>query len=145
MAVCGWLGNEDLWGGGVTDTDYNEQSGYLQEQDEFQKADLVRGEIIEFLNMLDRGYRGKMAAWQNGGQLALQPPSSKSDQRFSGRQTLYAACIAHDRSGNERAVNVCKRSGLMKRGFKAGMSAKRFNYMWRTWAFRDNFMFKPVL
>jgi hypothetical protein len=53
VAVCGWLGNEDLWGGGVTDTDYNEQSGYLQEQDEFQKADLVRGEIIEFLNMLE--------------------------------------------------------------------------------------------
>jgi len=129
----------------VSDSDYNRKAGYLEAQEEFQKDDLVCGQIIPFLNLLDRGYRGKMAAWQTGRQQALQPPSSKSDQRFAGRQTLYAACIAHDRSGNERAVNICKRSGLMKRGFSQEMSATRFNYVWRCWGFRANFMYKPVL
>ena len=101
--------------------------------------------VIEFLNILDQGYRAKLAAWSQGKQLALQPPSSKSDQRFKGRKTVYAAAIAHDRSGNERAVNVCKRSGLMKRGFQEGMNPIRFNYAWRTWGFQANFMYKPVL
>ncbi len=39
--------------------------------------------------------------YQTGWQQAVQPPSSKSDQRFAVRQTLYDACIAHDRSRNE--------------------------------------------
>ncbi len=143
--LCGWLGNEELWGGGGSDSDYNRKAGYLEAQEEFQKDDLVCGKIIPFLNLLDRGYRGKMAAWQTGRQQALQPPSSKSDQRFAGRQTLYAACIAHDRSGNERAVNICKRSGLMKCAFSPEMSATRFNYVWRCWGFRANFMYKPVI
>ena len=61
--------------------------------------------------------------------------SSKSGERFKERMTVYAATIAHDRSGNERAVNVCKRSGVMKRGFKPNMNPIRFNYAWRGWAF----------
>lgn len=132
-------------GRGVSDSDYNKKAGYLQAQNDFQETDLVDGEVKKFHNILDRGYRGKMAAWQCGQQMALQPPSAKSDQRFQGKQTIYAGCIAHDRSGNERGVSVCKRSGLMSRGFREGMSAKRFNYAWRTWGFQANFMYKPVL
>jgi len=101
--------------------------------------------VIKFVNVLDRGYRAKLAAWRKGEQMALQPPSSKSDQRFRGRKTVYAACIAHDRSGNERAVNVCKRSGMGKRGFRENMCPIRFNRAWRTWGFQANFMYKPVL
>ena len=143
---CGWGTVEDLWGGGVSDDGYNNGSGYLEAQKKFQKTDLVNGVEKKFLNILDRGYRGgKMSAWQSGGQTTLQPPSAKSDQRFTGTETTYAACVAHDRSGNERGVCVSKRSGLMKGGFKAGMSELRFNYAWRTWAFQANFMYKPVL
>ena len=53
--------------------------------------------------------------------------------------------IAHDRSGNERGVNVCKSSGLFQRGFHPGMCPKRFQNVWRAWAFRTNFIYKPVL
>ena len=33
--LCGWLGNDDLWEGGVSDTDYNNRTGYLQAQEAF--------------------------------------------------------------------------------------------------------------
>ena len=145
IQLCGWVVNDDLWGGGVSDTDYNKRAGYLQAQQDFVETDLVGGKKVKFLNILDRGYRGSMAAWQSGGQVTLQPPSAKSDQRFKGKQTIFAGCIARDRSGNERGVNVCKRTGLVSRGFRQGTSAKRFNRGWRTWSFQANFMFKPVL
>ena len=102
------------------------------------------GKLVKWLILYDRGYRAKMAAWLEGKQLDLQPPASKSYERFRGRTTIYAATIAHDRSGNDRAVNVCKRSGVMKRGFKQGMNTVRFNYLWRGWAFRANFMYRSV-
>ena len=66
--LCGWLGNEDLWGGGVTDSQYHSEAGYLEEQQQFQESDLVKGQIIRFLNLLDRGFRGKMASWKSGRQ-----------------------------------------------------------------------------
>ncbi len=44
-----------------------------------------------------------------------------------------------------RAVNVFKRSGLMKRRFQEGMNPTRFNNAWRTRGFQVNFMYKPVL
>ena len=145
VQLCGWVTNEDLWGGGVSDSDYNNNSGYLQAQQAYQETDLVNGKVVKFMNGLDRGYRAKYAAWQTGEQLAIQPPSARSDRRFPGCQTIFAGAVAHDRSGNERAVNLCKRSGLMKRGYKQGMSARRFNNAWRTWGFQTNFMFKAVL
>ena len=141
MQPCGWILNEDLWVGGVSDTEYNKHAGYLQKQKEFQEKDLLYdegetvGKLLTWLIIYDRGYRAKMAAWLEGKQRVLQPPASKSDERFKGRTTVYAATITHDRSGNERAVNVCKRSGVMKRGFKPHMNKVRFNYVWRGWAF----------
>ena len=87
------------------------------------------------------GWVGSMDGWMDGWmwlegkQQTLQPPSAKSDERFRDRTTVYAATVAHDRSGNERAVNVCKRSQMMKRGFYPGMNPIRFNYVWRVWAF----------
>ena len=138
-------------GRGNIDTEYNKKSGYLQKQREFQEKDLVFGEegsigkLVMWLIICDRDYRAKMAAWLEGKQLVLQPPASESDERFRGRTTIYAATIAHDRSGNERAVNVCKRSGVMKRGFKQGMNTVRFNYLWRGWAFWANFMYRSVI
>ena len=91
------------------------------------------GKLVKWLILYDRGYRAKMAVWLEGKQLVLQLLASKSDERFRDRTTIYAVTIAHDRSGNERAVNVCKRLGVMKHGFKQGLNTVRFNYLWRGW------------
>ena len=83
-----------------------------------------------------------MEEWEK---TAIQPPSAKSDKRFTGSQTIYAGCIAHDRAENEQDVNVSNRSGLFQRGFRQGMCPTRFQKTWRTWSFQANFMYKPVL
>lgn len=151
---CGWQGNADLWTGGVSDSDYNRRAGYLQTQQQFQSEDLVEtknddGEInlgvLPFLNIYDKGYRAKMAAFKNGKQLVLQPDWADSDRTFNGYQTIGSASIASDRGGNERSVNVMKRAGYMRRGFQPNMCPKRFNKAWRTWGFKSNFMFVPIL
>ena len=85
-----------------------------------------------------------MAAWKREKQQTGKPPSSRPDERFRGRKAMCVTGAAHDRPGNERGVNVSKRSALLKRGFHHGMNPVRFNCVWRCWAFRANFMFKPV-
>ena len=55
VQLCGWVTNDDLWGGGVSDSGYNNNSGYLQAQQEFQETDLVNGKVVKFLNGLDLG------------------------------------------------------------------------------------------
>ena len=103
VQLCGWIVNEDLWVGGVSDTEYNKHAGYLQKQKEFQEKDLVYGEgdsvgkVLAWLVIYDRGYRAKMAAWLEGKQKVLQPRASKSDERFKERTTVYAATVARDR------------------------------------------------
>jgi len=42
----------------------------------------------------------------HGDQLNLQPPSSRSDIRFTGKQTIHSGAVARDRAGNERGVMV---------------------------------------
>ena len=38
----------------------------------------------------------------------LHPPLAKIDERFRDEATVYAAAVAHNLSGNERAVNMFK-------------------------------------
>ena len=66
------------------------------------------GRNVVFLNLYNRGYRAKIAAYLEGKQEVVQLPASKSDERFRSRTAVYAASVAHDRSGNQRSVNVCK-------------------------------------
>ena len=40
------------------------------------------GTIVTFVNIYDRGYWTKLAAWLAGKQQTLQPPSAKSVERF---------------------------------------------------------------
>ena len=147
--TCGWMGVVDLWLGGVSDSDFNRREGYLEEQRLFQEKDkvVVDGQetVIPFLNIYDKGYCAKMAAWQNGRQLVLQPDFKKSDKKFNRSQTISSASVATDRGGNERVVNVSKRAGLISRGFQPNADPIRFNKVWTTWAFQANFMFDPVL
>ena len=112
VQLCGWMGTAPLWTGAVSDTDYNKRAGYLQEQKQFAK-----------------GYRAKLVAHREGGQLVLQPDFAESDKRFSSSQTLRSASVATDRGGNERAVNVAKRAWFLKRGFQSHLSEKQMNMM----------------
>ena len=145
VQLSGYLVTYDLWGGNVSDTDYNKRAGYLEEQSAFQKNDLVDGEVLPFTNIYDKGYRARAICWRHDKQLIAQPVFGKSDQRFKGSDTLYSASIASDRGGNERGVNVSKRCGVIKRGFKVGMDTQIFQDNWITWGFQSNFMFNPVL
>jgi len=143
--LCGWIGTADLWTGAVSDTDYNKRAGYLEQQQQYQNEDLVNGKIIPWTNVYDKGYRAKLVAWRAGEQKVLQPVWAESDRRFGRDDTLLTAAVAHDRGANERAVNVCKRSWLVSRGFQPNGSANELNDAWMTWSFQVNFMFNPVL
>ena len=143
--LCGWVGTADLWTGAVSDTVYNKQAGYLQEQEQYQNNDLVNKKVVPWTNVYDKGYRAKMVAHRAGKQRVLQPVWAESDRRFGRDETLLTAAVAHDRGSNERAVNVCKRSWFVSKGFQPNASAKQLNDAWMTWSFQANFMFNPVL
>ena len=55
LQIYDWLVNTDLWGGDVSDSDYNKHVGYMQAQKEFQDTSLVKVEVIEFPNGLYMG------------------------------------------------------------------------------------------
>ena len=141
--LCGWLGGWDLWLGAVCDSDYLEKSGLLQFQECFQKADPTSN--LSFTNILDKGYWCILAAWRAGRQLLLQPFFAKSDRKFLSWEVLLSGAVAHDRSGNERAVNRMKASGMIARGIHQKQDLARTADLWIVWGFQCNFMFKPVL
>ena len=72
--------------------------------------------MVKFHNISDRENQGKWAVLKSGHQIALSP-SPTSNQSFKEKQTIFAGYIAHDRAENERAINVCKRTGLAKWSF----------------------------
>ena len=74
--------------------------------------------MLAFLNIYDKGYRAKAVAHQAGEQLVLQPDFAESAEHFNRNKTLRSASMATDRGGNERAVNVSKRSWYVKWGFQ---------------------------
>ena len=65
-----------------------------------------------FINIFDKGYRVSLLAAKQG-QTCLQPCFAKSDQQFKRDQLLHSACVAHVRSGNERAVKIAKTSKII--------------------------------
>ena len=98
-----------------------------------------------YTTIYDKGYRAKKVAWRTGKQLVVQPEWAESDKKFGREKTMLSASVATDRSGNKRAVNVCKRAWFISRGFQKCMTGERMNDAWTTWAFQSNFMFDPVL
>ena len=105
----------------------------------FGRAEVISGEgqsvcwwTGPFLNIYDKGYRAKMAMWQNGRQLVLQPDFEKSDKKFNRSQTISSASVATDHGGNERVVNVSKREGLISRRFQPNAYPICFNKVWTT-------------
>lgn len=147
LQTCGWIRTHDLWTGCVSDTAYQATSGIFDIQKEFGEKDLVgdENEYIPFTSIFDKGYRNRLAAWKAGQQLTLQPTFAKSDRRFRRQETLSSAIVASDRSGNERAVRLCKMSGYISRGLDNNQSFERMHKVWLCWGFQVNFMFSTVL
>jgi hypothetical protein len=77
--------------------------------------------------------------------MMLQPWFAESDQKFGTKQVLTSAQIAHDRSANERAVCVSKRSDFLKRGHHMRTDTATTDDVFIGWSFQANFMYKPVL
>jgi len=143
LQLCGWLGTHELWTGHVSDTEYFENSGILERQSKF--VDESDEPDIKVTNVLDKGYRSILAAWRTGRQLLLQPAFKRSDRKFTSREVLTSAAVASDRAGNERAVNVCKRSGMLQRGPESAELLSTVADVWLAWGFQANFMYAPVL
>ena len=78
-----------------------EQGDYLEEKEIFQKEKevLVRGELVRFMNMLDKGYQAR-AAHETHNQLIAQHVIGKSDEQFKGQYMLYMHQI-------EEVTNEC--------------------------------------
>jgi len=142
VQLCGWLGAHSLWVGAVSDTKYLSESGILEMQEEFIETDLTSD--LPFTNIVDKGYRCVIAAWRKG-QYLVQPKFARSDRKFTTEDILTSACIATDRSGNERAVNVCKYSGVIQRGLLRSGNPADLDDTWLAWSFQSNFVFRPVL
>ena len=145
IQLCGWITAFDLWMGAVSDSEYFERSGILEEQRLFVEDDKVSGKIKPFMNILDRGYRCDLAAWRKGKQLILQPIFKPSDRRFSSRDVLFSAAVAADRAGNERGVKIMKHSAFLKSGIMQNADIDFFCKVWLAFGFQANFMYKPVI
>jgi hypothetical protein len=84
-------------------------------------------------------------AWRKG-QYLLQPMFAVSNHHYTTEDILtLAATIAKDRAGNERDVNICKQSGVIKHGLLHHGSLAALDDTWLAWSFQANFMFCHVL
>ncbi|KAI2509492.1 hypothetical protein MHU86_4869 [Fragilaria crotonensis] len=54
LQLGGWLGAYELWLGAVSDSDYQERSGILEFQHQFQELD--KSSDLCFTNIVDKGY-----------------------------------------------------------------------------------------
>jgi hypothetical protein len=145
LQLCGWLGVEELWVGAVSDSMYMDQTSILKDQHNFAQNDLINNKYIPFSNILDKGYRITRICWREGEQECIQPCFASSDRKFTSSEMLVSATVAADRSGNERAVKICKGSAYLKRGLKPSGCPKRLNNVWMAWSFQANFMYDSVL
>ena len=121
------------------------QNKIFEKQKKFAEDDLDEDEYVPFANIFDKGYRCTLEAYRAGKQECIQPIFAKSDRRFTGKDTVISASVASDRSGNERAVNMAKKSGYIKRGLACGSDPERLNNAWLAWSFQVNFMYNTVL
>ncbi len=134
-----------LWVGCASDTKYQEDSGIYEAQDKFAKADKVENDHLSFTNVLDKGYRTRLAAWRNGKQHTLQSEFAKSDSKFGRNKTFTSSKIAADRAANEQVVRLTKMSGYLKRGLSRRKSFRRLGDAWLAWGFIIHFMYASVV
>jgi hypothetical protein len=140
VQLCGWMGVHELYPGAISDSDFLNKTGILEEQEKFQQADGG----IPCTNVLDRGYRATRAAWRTGKPFVLQPTFSQGDRHFVTCEVLGSASVASDRSGNERSVRRSKMSSYVKRGTTQHKDIVRLCDVWLAWSWQTNFMYAPV-
>ena len=146
VQLSGWIRTLHLFTGGIDDSSYIDLCKILKQQKLFQELDReALAEIIEFINILDKGYRSTILA-RDHNQSCLQPTFAKSDEQFTGSQVLHSAAIAVVRSGNERAVKRVKDSWIIQRGIhSATYDLSKLDDIWLAWGFQVNFMYDTVL
>ena len=103
----------------------------------FQNNDLVDGNVKEFYNLLDKGYRVIQAILRFY-QKAIQPIFASVLRNFNALEGLCISEIASDRSGNERGVKCVKHSGFISNGLEKNQSYERMNNVWKVFAFQCN-------
>lgn len=141
LQPSGFIRTNMLWVGGTSDSMYMKLNGIFEEQDIFQNEDLVDGEVLPFMNILDRGYKLTKEAFRCGKQTVRQPVFKEKKKRFTGNETLRSASCASVRSGNERAVRKAKLSGFLKKGLRPGECPERLDNVNLAWGFMVNFMY----
>ncbi|CAJ1954781.1 unnamed protein product [Cylindrotheca closterium] len=112
--LCGWIRGMPLMTGRITDSQMIKDSEILVVQRKFSEADTSSKEPLN--NIFDKGFGNTLVASMEG-QTCTQPTYSKGGTQSSGKATLYSACVAVIRSGNERAVQRCKMSWFLKLGY----------------------------
>jgi hypothetical protein len=139
------MGTEELFVGGISDTDYVLKAKILEKQQTYMEQPFAGDKSINWIIVCDKGFRISTTAIRTGGQVVIQPCFAKSDEKFEDTETLLGAAIASDRSGNERAVRVMKLSKFIKSGLQPNESAERLSDVWLCWGFMSNFVYKSVL
>ena len=109
---CCWIFGLPLVTGHSDDDHLIEDTMILQLQKEFSENDSTSDK--PFLNVFDKGYYQLLPALRHG-QLCCWP--NVADDGFGGDKVLRMGCAAVVRSGNEQAVNQCKMSWFIKRGY----------------------------
>ena len=141
-----WTRTHNSWTGLVSDTQCQADSSMFKIQNQFAEKDTLPNDAkLPFTNVFVKGYRNRLAAWQEGEQLTFQPTFASSDRKFRRDETLSSAVIASDRRSNERAVRLAKMAGHLNRGLHRRQSIKRMHHAWLCWGFQVNLMFGGVL
>ena len=156
----GWLGtSEAVFTGGISDSSMmvsvdqdpienmnhkdDEPHSVLGRQLHFQRNDLVDGEVKPAHNILDKGYKITQEAVRLD-QHIIQPNFMNAKKGFKGEDVLCTAEVASDRSGNERAVKIVKRSAYITDGIAANQLFARMEKVVKAFSCRCNFMFRPI-
>ena len=144
--LCGWIRVEELLTGKMGDTDTGRIVKVLIQMKRFAEKDTSRLLLLVLiLNVLDKGFRNVVDAREQG-QRCLQPCFARSDAQFTRDQTLHSACVAVVRSGNERAVRLCKLSRFLTHRYPGAIfDVDLICDIWLCWSFQTNFMYDRFL
>lgn len=143
VQLCSWIHGLPLNTGHSDDTRFIQDTEILQKQKVFAEND--KSSTKPFLNIFDKGYQCTLMASQHN-QKCLQLAFAEFDKQFADNLTLYSGAVAVVRSGNERAVNRCKMSWVLKKGaIEQKWDVDFLCDVWEAWTFQVNFMFAKFL
>jgi hypothetical protein len=83
---CGWMGCNELWSGGVSDTTYMQEGDVFPDLNKYLLNSPLETEEthnIKFTIILDRGYCVTIDALNMGGHYVLQPIFASPDEQFT--------------------------------------------------------------